>query len=118
MSIAGVSLLASFVEVFDSTFGHKGAFVSAASNSINSVVNVLLSFAASVRLQRVIEKPGPFREVSNVPEYILVGLISQIFSARVSVLFELPSHLGTYLIVTASPRSVHLVQGLKDHHNY
>jgi hypothetical protein len=85
MSTIGISLLVSFVEVFDSTFGHEGAFVSAASKSINSDADVLLSFAASVRLQRVIEKPGPFREVSNVPEYILVGLMSQILSARLSV---------------------------------
>jgi hypothetical protein len=68
ISITGVSFRGAFVEVFDSTFGHDGAFVSAPSNSINSDTEVLLSFAAVVRLHNVIENPAPFREVSNGAE--------------------------------------------------
>ena len=73
MSTTGVFFAASFVEVFDRTFGQDGAFVSASRRFINSDTEVLLSFAAVVRLQRVIENPGPFRDVSKTLEYILVG---------------------------------------------
>lgn len=68
--------------MFDSTFGHDGAFVSALSRSRSSSADVLLSLAAVVMLHRVIENPGPLREVSNVPEYIFVGLIFQFFSIK------------------------------------
>jgi hypothetical protein len=57
-----------FVNVLARTFGQAGAFVSAASRSRSSGVVELHSLAACVRLQSVIEKPGPFREVSKGPE--------------------------------------------------
>ena len=85
ISTIGISFRTAFVEVFDSTFGHAGAFVSAPSRSINSDTEVLLSFAAVVRLHSVIENPGPFKEVSNTSEYIFVGLISHFDSMRMSI---------------------------------
>lgn len=80
----GVSFRSTFVEVFESTFGQFGAFVSAPNRSKSSAVAVLLSLAAVVRLQRVIEKAGAFKEDSKHPEYILVGLMSHISSVNVS----------------------------------
>lgn len=62
--------------MLESTFGHDGALVSAARSSNSSEAVVLQSVAAVVALKRVIEKPGPFKEVSKAPEYIFVGLIS------------------------------------------
>jgi hypothetical protein len=76
----GAAFRATLVEVLASTFGHAGAFVSALSSSRSSETEVLLSLVAAVRLHNVMEKPGPFNEVSNVPEYIIVGLMSQFFS--------------------------------------
>ncbi len=73
--INGKLFLLCFVEVFASTLGHAGAFVSAPKSSTSSSAEVELSFAAAVRLQRVIEKPGPLRELSKRPEYIFVGLM-------------------------------------------
>jgi hypothetical protein len=67
-------------EVFDSTFGHAGALVSYANKSNNSDTELLLSFAATVILHNVIEKPGPFREVSKAAAYIFVGLIRHFVS--------------------------------------
>lgn len=68
------------MEVFEATFGQDGAFVSAPRRSMSSDTEVLLSFAATVRLQSVMENPSPFSEVSNGPEYILVGLMSHFLS--------------------------------------
>jgi hypothetical protein len=68
ISTTGTSLRATLVEVLESTFGHEGALVSSLSSSRSSETDVLLSFAASVRLHKVTENPGPFRDVSNVPE--------------------------------------------------
>lgn len=67
ISTSGLFLFADCVEVLASTLGQAGAFVSAPSKSINSSTDVLLSFAAIVRLHSVTENPGPFREVSNGP---------------------------------------------------
>lgn len=88
MSTTGGSLRATFVEVFASTFGHEGAFVSALNSSRSSETESLLSLAAAVRLHSVMEKPGPLSEVSNVPEYIIVGLMSQFFSAFGQFVFQ------------------------------
>lgn len=75
--------------MFDSTFGQAGAFVPAPSSSSNSETEVLLSFAAVVRLHNVIENPGPFSEVSNTSEYIFVGLMSHFVSgARQDFVFK------------------------------
>lgn len=68
MSIEGADFLALFVEVFESTFGHDVAFVGAPRSSKSSDTEVLLDFAARVRLQSVTEKPGPLSDVSNVSE--------------------------------------------------
>ena len=38
---------------------------------------------AELRLQSVIENPGPFSELSNMPLYILVGQIDQFVSDAV-----------------------------------
>jgi len=85
MSTAGASFRETLVEVLERTLGHEGAFVSAPSSSRSSSTDDLLSLAAAVRLQRVMENPGPFREVSNVPEYIFVGFIFQFCSRGISI---------------------------------
>ena len=68
ISTSGLSFFATLVEVFARTLGHAGAFVSAPSKFISSLTDVLLSFAAVVRLHNVTEKPGPFKDVSKGPE--------------------------------------------------
>jgi hypothetical protein len=68
ISTTGTFVRATLVDLLESTFGHEGAFVSALSNSRSSETEVLLSLAATVRLHKVMENPGPFRDVSNVPE--------------------------------------------------
>jgi hypothetical protein len=58
----------------------------------------LLSSAAIVRLQSVIEKPGPFKDVSKGPEYIFVGLMSQFVSMVCQWFrFKSPNVCKTYL---------------------
>ena len=68
------------MEPFAHTFGHAGALVSALSSPSNSPKELLPSLAAAVRLHSVIENPGPFNEVSKMPEYIFEGLISHFVS--------------------------------------
>lgn len=80
ISITGISSRGTFVDLFASTLGQAGAAVSKAKRSSSSETEVELELAAAVRLQSVIEKPGPFREVSKGPEYILVGLMSHFVS--------------------------------------
>ena len=82
ISTKGTGFLGSRVEVFESTFGHDGAFVSAPSSSRSSLTCVPLFFAAGVRLHKVTEKPGPLSDVSKVAEYIFTGLMFQFVSVR------------------------------------
>lgn len=80
ISITGACFRMTLVEVLESTFGHDGAFVSALNRSRSSEADVLLSLPAVVKLHNVMENPGPFSDVSNVSENILVGRIFQLFS--------------------------------------
>jgi hypothetical protein len=66
----------------DRTFGHDGAVVGALKRPRSSEVVELDAEAARVMLQRVMENPGPFNELSKIPEYIFTGLICQFRSAR------------------------------------
>jgi hypothetical protein len=74
------------VEVFARTFGHDGAAVGSLKRSRSSVDGHLHSDAAVETLQRVMLNPGPFNELSNVPEYIFVGEMCHLSSGKVSIL--------------------------------
>ena len=78
----GTFLCSVFVEKLDKTLGQAGALVSAASKLRRSSTEVLSSSAALDILHRDTENPGPFSDVSKVPEYILVGLISHLESVN------------------------------------
>lgn len=67
-SISGALGRGTLVDVLARTLGHAGAAAGAARRSRSSGTEVLLSVAAAVRLQRVMERPGPLREVSKAPE--------------------------------------------------
>jgi len=66
-------------------FGHAIAVVGALRRSKNSSGVELHSPAATVRLQSDIEKPGPFSDDSNTPEYIFTGLIDQVESSCIRI---------------------------------
>lgn len=68
ISMVGGPFLGAIVEVFAYTFGHAGAVVSALRRSSSSAAEVLLSFSACLALKSVMQKPGPFNEVSKAPE--------------------------------------------------
>jgi hypothetical protein len=78
--IIGAGFRFAFVEVLERTLGHAGAAVSAARRSKSSETGDPHCSAAAARLQRVIEKPGPFNTVSKLPEYIFVGLMLHVVS--------------------------------------
>jgi hypothetical protein len=76
----GAGSRVTFVVVLARTLGQDGAVVSALKRSnISAAVDLQLD-AAFVTLQRVTEKPGPLRELSKTPEYILAGLIFHVES--------------------------------------
>ena len=118
ISISEAPFRAFFVEVFAATLGQAGAFVSAPSRSNNSDTVVLHSLAAGVRLQSVMEKPGPFSEVSKAPEYIFVGLISHSVSAIHKQVSVSCSQILIYLIASASPEQALQAQDSKALHSY
>jgi len=91
------------VEVLERTLGQEGALVSAPRRDRSSSTDVLLSFAAAVRLQSVIEKPGPFNEVSKGPEYIFVGLMSHFVSKIVNRLSQVNFGMALYQAEPKSP---------------
>ncbi len=77
-----VSLRVTSVDVLERTFGQDGAVVGAFKRPKSSDVVELDAAAARVILQRVMENPGPFNELSKMPEYILTGLICQFTAVR------------------------------------
>ena len=77
------------VEVFERTFGHDDAAVGSLKRSKSLVVGHLHSNAAVETLQRVMLNPGPFNELSNVPEYIFVGVMCHLSSGKVSTLWSI-----------------------------
>lgn len=62
------------------TLGHAGAVVGSFNRSKSSLAAELHAAAARDMLQRVMQNPGPLRELSNVPEYIFAGLIFHLVS--------------------------------------
>lgn len=73
--------------------------------------------AVEVRLSNVMENPGPFKEVSNVPMYLWTGLIFHRDSGIISWLHCLIGH-GIYLVVAESLELELQVQVLKDPRSY
>jgi hypothetical protein len=63
-------------------FGQAGAIVGASNNSRISSTDVPMASAVPDRFPSVTEKPGALSDVSNVPTYILHGLIFHSDSAQ------------------------------------
>jgi len=60
--------------------GHAGAFVFASRNSSILALDNPEIFDAPETLNNDTETPGPFNEVSNIPQKVLTGLIDHVNS--------------------------------------